>query len=205
MELMEKNQPQAVNFINLLNKLPDEDYLLSLIAYGTAPTIREEKPSSLMTFTRAGRNLYDLWDNFGSRVCKRLSLEYIALRDTKDSVRVLFYKTRLLEECLNKRSNREFLNKMGYSSTITLEECMNKLRERFECVCPHEIGIFLGIPLEDVIGFINHKGENCLLCRYWKVYHAPERALTLFSVFDKARQDIRDAITNNSFDFTVPA
>ncbi len=204
MELI-KNNTQAVNFINLLNKLPDEDYLLSLIAYGTAPTIREEKPSSLMTFTRAGRNLYDLWDNLGSRVCKRLSLEYIALRDTKDSVRVLFYKTRLLEECLNKRSNREFLNKMGYSSTITLEECMDKLRERFECVCPHEIGIFLGIPLEDVIGFINHKGENCLLCKYWKVYHAPERALTLFSIFDKSRQDIRDAIINNSFDCTVSA
>lgn len=199
------NQIQALNFINLLSKLPDEDYLLSLIAYGTAPTIREEKPSSLMTFTRAGRNLYDLWENFGPQVCQKLNLEFTRLRDTKDSVRVLFYKTGLLEQCLNKSSNREFLNEMGYASTITLEDCIEKLRERFECVCPHEIGIFLGIPLEDVVGFISHKGENSLLCRYWKVYHAPERALKLFRSFDKARQDIRDSIANNNFDFTVSA
>lgn len=191
--------------MDLLSKLPDEDYLLSLIAYGTAPTIREEKPSSLMTFPRAGRNLYELWEKYGPGVCERLNLEFTLLRDTKDSVRVLFYRTRLLEQCLNKSNNRKFLNEIGYPSATTLRECINKLRERFEYICPHEIGIFLGIPLEDVLGFINHRGENSLLCKYWKVYHAPEEALKLFHSYDKARREIRTSIANNNFNFTVSA
>lgn len=198
---MELQQTNTINFINLINKLPDEEYLLSMIAYGAAPTIREEKPSSLMTFTKAGRNLYELWKLYGHQVCQRLALQYTALRDTQDSVRVLFYRESLLEQCLNKDDCRNFLHSIGYDSSITLDECISKLKDRFEYICPHEIGIFLGIPVEDVVGFINHKGENSLLCRYWKVYHNPDKAAVLFRNFDKARQEIRESITNNNFDF----
>jgi len=199
---MEIKQNQILNFINIVNELPDEAYLLSMVAYGTAPVIREEKPSSLMTFTTAGRNLYELWNKFGLDVCRNLTLEHTRLRDTKGSVRVLFFRRNLLEDCLNKRDCRDFLNRMGYASKITLEQCILKLKERFEHICPHEIGIFLGIPVEDVTGFIYHKGENSLLCSYWKVYHNPENALKLFKNFDKARQDIRDLISSNNFNFT---
>ncbi len=199
---MDTKQNQILNFINIVNELPAEEYLLSMIAYGTAPVIREEKPSSLMTFTRAGRNLYELWNEYGLDVCSRLSLEYTQFRDTKDSVRVLFFKRTLLENCLNKKDCRDFLSRMGYTSKMTLEQCIAMLKERFEHICPHEIGIFLGIPVEDVTGFISHKGENSLLCSYWKVYHNPENALQQFRNFDRARQDIRDLISSNNFNFT---
>ncbi|MDF2984673.1 MAG: hypothetical protein K0R50_183 [Eubacterium sp.] len=202
---MKLQHTNTLNFINLINMLPDEEYLLSMVAYGSAPTIREEKPSSLMTFTKAGRNLYDLWKLYSPDVCQKLDLQYTQLRDTKDSVRVLFYKTRLLEECLNRNDCRRFLDSIGYDSSITLDECITILKNRFEHVCPHEIGIFLGIPVEDVVGFINHKGENSLLCRYWKVYHNPEKALKLFKSFDKARQDIRESITNRNYNFMATA
>ena len=52
---------------------------------------------------------------------------------------------------------------------------------------PHEIGIFLGYPLEDVDGFITHQGENCKLCGCWKVYGNVEQASRTFANYEKCR------------------
>jgi hypothetical protein len=52
---------------------------------------------------------------------------------------------------------------------------------------PHEIGLFLGYPPEDVRGFIFNKGQNFICCRYWKVYHNAERAMEMFRKIDKAQ------------------
>ena len=52
---------------------------------------------------------------------------------------------------------------------------------------PHEIGVFLGYPLEDVIGFCRHKGEGCKLCGYWKVYGDVDHAKRCFAAFDCCR------------------
>ena len=35
---------------------------------------------------------------------------------------------------------------------------------------PHEIGVILGYPIEDVIEFENHQGRNCKYCGIWKSY-----------------------------------
>ena len=48
---------------------------------------------------------------------------------------------------------------------------------------PHEIGIFLGYPLEDVEGFINHKEEGCKVVGTWKVYGDVEQAEASFRRF----------------------
>lgn len=42
---------------------------------------------------------------------------------------------------------------------------------------PHEIGLFLGYPPEDVQGFLaDPGGGRCKLCGHWKVYHDVEGA-----------------------------
>ncbi|MPN35997.1 hypothetical protein SDC9_183502 [bioreactor metagenome] len=41
---------------------------------------------------------------------------------------------------------------------------------------PHEIGLFLGYPLHDVVGFIENKGRNFTCSGYWKSYGDPETA-----------------------------
>ena len=59
----------------------------------------------------------------------------------------------------------------------------------FEIVCariamskdfPHEIGLFLGYPIEDVVGFIRYAGKGCKLSGLWKVYGDAEAASRLF-------------------------
>ena len=41
---------------------------------------------------------------------------------------------------------------------------------------PHEVGLFLGYPPEDVEGFIENKARSCKLTGYRKVYSDEEKA-----------------------------
>ena len=62
---------------------------------------------------------------------------------------------------------------------------------------PHEVGLFLGYPVEDVIGFIENKGKNCLCCGCWKCY---SNACAAQKAFDKFRKMcIRDRLRNIVF------
>ena len=66
----------------------------------------------------------------------------------------------------------------GALSTLCTRLCV---REEF----PHEIGLFLGYPLGDVVGFMEHKGKNCLCCGCWKAYTDACAAKRQFDRFNK--------------------
>ena len=66
------------------------------------------------------------------------------------------------------------------------ENVARLLRRLTACPCfPHEIGLFLGYPLEDVRGFMENCGRNYRLCGCWKVYGDPEAALRCFARYRK--------------------
>ena len=55
---------------------------------------------------------------------------------------------------------------------------------------PHELGLLLGYPPEDVEGFIRHRGKNCLCTGYWKVYENREQKQQLFQRFEYAKENL---------------
>ena len=55
---------------------------------------------------------------------------------------------------------------------------------------PHEMGVFLGYPLGDVKGFIEHHGKEYLCSGYWKVYQDEQKAKSTFQLY----QSVRDAV-----------
>ena len=64
--------------------------------------------------------------------------------------------------------NRAFMKQFGYTEDMTMDEMLVYAAKRFreykagKADFPHEMGIFLGYPLGDVKGFIEHHGRNCL-------------------------------------------
>ena len=65
---------------------------------------------------------------------------------------------------------------------------MSSLTKRLQITdFPHEIGIFLGYPLDDVEGFIKNKGQNFLLNGYWKVYSNKEEKEKIFKAYKKSK------------------
>ena len=81
---------------------------------------------------------------------------------------------------------QKILQERGYC-TKTAESCVVHLVKR---LCeyeefPHEIGLFLGYPPEDVYGFIENKADNCKCVGCWKVYGDAEAAQKTFAKFKK--------------------
>ena len=186
------------NYLHKRKSLDDKKYLFSTIAYNIAPTVAKQKPSSLLNFTKGIRNSHKLWEKYKQDFIDNTFLEYYEIRRTENSTLVLFYDSNFLTKVLFQQINIAFLEQFGYSKEMTLRQCLEILKNRFEKSCPHEIGIFLGIPIEDVISFIECKGKDYLLCKYWKVYHNPNRALSIFSNFDKAKFRVLNLIINNT-------
>ena len=54
---------------------------------------------------------------------------------------------------------------------------------------PHEMGLLLGYPIEDVRGFIEHNGCGCLYSGYWKVYRNVPLKKKMFEDFEKAKSE----------------
>jgi hypothetical protein len=104
------------------------------------------------------------------------------------SALILAYRKKKLQANLKKEEVAEFLASYGYAET-SLEACLSRLKERFSRygIFPHEIGVFMGYPLEDVIDFIRHEGKNCKCTGCWKVYHNEGEAEKQFRKFQRCK------------------
>ena len=100
-----------------------------------------------------------------------------------DGSRALLYLYRpsRLRQDLEDAEAVRLLEESGYpchSAGQCVACLIRRLRESEEF--PHEIGLFLGYPIEDVVGFIRYAGKGCKLSGLWKVYGDAEAASRLF-------------------------
>lgn len=190
-----KEVGEFMNFISLYGIQNDKDYLYYKLAYLTAPTMAKKKPATLLSFSHNSRDLYTLWETYKDEIGKKLQMEYFEIRKCPQRILVIFFNRALLLKTLLKACNRKYLMAAGYSGELDLEEYLILLKGRFAASCPHEVGIFLGIPLEDVLTFVEKEGKGCLLNSYWKVYHNPQKARLIFASYDQARAEVASAIS----------
>lgn len=204
------------DFLNLLNTLNNEKYMRSFISYLISPVITGIKPSSTITLSKQGQNLYKLWDIYGKDFLKDLNLKAILLRETLNSKVVLIYNETNLMNTVYKKSSMDFLEKLDYNLNMDMDEILNHLIKRYnEFHCPHELGIFLGIPVKDVECFMGFSKTKCLFCGYWKVYEEEGKAQRIFKLYDSSKELIRNHLllgkdlkevynlTNNLYKFTI--
>lgn len=102
---------------------------------------------------------------------------------------IYVFRKSYLEKELQRKDARLLLEEYGYQAD-DVEDCLHQLRGRLSCGCctgcfPHEIGVFLGYPIEDVKGFIQKGGKECKCCGLWKVYGDEEKARVLFAKLEK--------------------
>ena len=157
------------------------------LAYHTAPALLGIKPASLFSVC-VGEITDDEMKKFNQKVvCKGLKLRIICKCENRRLI--MLYNAQMLDLWLHKKENVALLEQYGYRTDMATEEMLERLSERIEKNggFPHEIGIFLGYPVEDVCGFIKNGGDNFKLCGYWKVYGNAEKASRTFKNYDKCR------------------
>ena len=122
------------------------------------------------------------------------------LTEFKGRITYILFRRSALEAWISEEDNRRFLAESGYEG-CSLDSILNKIEHRY-CTYvrenrefPHEIGILLGYPAEDVKGFVANEGRNCLCSGYWKVYEHPSEKKRLFQRFDQAKKTLLKAVS----------
>ena len=176
------------------------------LALQCAPVISGIKISNLLTIP--AKSLREL-----SVVLKKTELSFRILYPGRERLVILIFREAKLRENLAREEVMAFIYKCGYETSniskifpVFVKRYMRymELKQDF----PHELGLFLGYPIEDVEGFIKENGKNYLYSGYWKVYKDTELKIRLFKDYERVQTeivrllyeglDIMDIITNYS-------
>ena len=155
------------------------------IAFHCAPLIAGLKLSNLLMIQNK-----DL--DRTTSLLKKAGISYFVIAVTNVKAAVLLFDRCRLEAYLREEEVWQIFRNLGYK-----EDAMGKIlyafRQRYEKYLmqnqefPHEMGLLLGYPVEDVEGFLRNEGKNCLYIGYWKVYGNLPEKMVLFRQFEKAR------------------
>ena len=135
-----------------------------------APTLAGLKTGSLFSCPYESRNALLGELSRLNRLFRPRALRLIALRFAERRALLYLYRPAELERDLSCRCAREILAEAGYGDSCCgscLQCLIRRLHEGGEF--PHEIGLFLSYPPDDVRGFIDNKARNFKLSGQWKV------------------------------------
>ncbi len=158
------------------------------LAFHAAPALLGIKASNMLSLSRSEFDIKENVERFNERASAR-NLKIEILCECGRKALLLVYNKKLLEKRLSDEKIRSFMVQYGYSEELTAEECIKRLSERVtDCGSfPHEVGVFLDYPLEDVIGFIENNGANFKFCGCHKVYGDEAKALRTFENYEKCK------------------
>ncbi len=113
----------------------------------------------------------------------------LPLRYTGKNALIYVFRPARLQKDLAVREARSILESYGYEREDPLG-CIIKLMRRMQDGenFPHEVGLFLSYPPEDVRGFIDNKGKNCKCFGMWKVYGDETEARRKFDNYRKCTE-----------------
>lgn len=171
----------------IVKEIGVEDIEIQL-ALQCAPLITGLKISNLFRIQKEQyKKLLDILQNSGIEICPLGMIE--------DKITVLLYRERALEAFLSGEQVRRLLKQFGYSG-MELKKILLTFRMHYQNYLknktsfPHEMGLLLGYPPEDVEGFVLHKGKQFLCMGDWKVYKNPAAKQRLFQKYDDTRENL---------------
>ena len=114
----------------------------------------------------------------------------LPLRFTEGRALLYLFRAAFLRRDLADAESRRLLREAGYRRA-EFPYCLTELCKRLNSCSefPHEIGLFLGYPPEDVRGFIENGARGSLLTGCWKVYWDVDAARKRFAEFKRCTED----------------
>ena len=153
-----------------------------------APTLAGLKPASLFRYQPgAGQSGSAMAAAWHAALCDRgVAVRVLKTCPRMGAVLVYVYRPAQMDTLLKNCDVLHFLQSEVYRPG-TADALLAQLSQRLCCEgdFPHEVGIFLGYPLADVVGFIQNHGQNFTVCGHWKVYTDPAAAQQQFARYKK--------------------
>ncbi len=173
-----------------------ETELEHLLAEHCAPTLAGVKAASLAGCSVQQRGETARTVKAYDRALERQGIRLRLIPTSRACDLLLVYRPGLLERTLSRPEAQALLSRRDYPMDCGVDgqlDCLcRRLAEQEEF--PHEVGLFLGYPLVDVVGFVEHRCSGCKRQRLCKVYSDVERAERLFSLYDRCRRAVRGQV-----------
>ena len=121
-----------------------------------------------------------------NRILVKKGLRVLPLKFKDNRALVYIYRVSSLSHDLKDDAVCRMLKERGYETEVP-ERCIVQLIRKLERCSefPHEIGLFLGYPPEDVCGFIENRAQGYKLIGCWKVYGNEKKARMTFAKYKK--------------------
>lgn len=179
--------------LQMIYSLNQED-IKTQLALHCSPVLTGLKISNLFIVSNEyERMVYEIF--------KKSPISISVIWRSKEKTTFLLYNKKRVEEYLDNEEVRELMISFGYVKP-KLYSILVELRSRYTnykemgTEFPHELGILLGYPVEDVAGFIENKGKNFLCTGYWKVYGNVKETTNIFYMFNQARENVVRMLMN---------
>lgn len=142
-------------------------------------------------------------DNF-FKDCFRISYKFIEIEN--GSVRIVFFNKKALKNVFSNKKCVNFLKFLGYPNYSCVDEYVDILTKKLNSNdFPHEIGIFLGYPLKDVLGFMGYGKYEFFETRSWRIYGNPNDSYKTYNNFVNDRNKMKSIIRYNSLEILKSA
>ena len=157
----------------------------ALIKY-CSPTLAGIKTGSLFSCSYHSDTELSSFLRTWNTTLREKGVRIIPLKAKEGKALIYVYRPSQLKTRLQEEASRDLLKERGYCAH-NCAACVTHLISRLSQSkdFPHEIGLFLGYPCEDVRGFIDNKAAcaKCVGC--WKVYGDEKKAQKQFERFKK--------------------
>lgn len=170
---------------DLINQM-DLNELETQVALQCSPLITGIKISNLLIVSQVNReNIIKMF--------KESSISYYILYKSEEKIIFLLYIESELQDYMMSKSVNNVMRFRGYRNQ-DIKYILKEFSERYSNYMkykdsfPHEMGLLLGYPVDDVLGFIENEGKNFLYAGYWKVYGDVQKAVTLFEKYNRAKE-----------------
>ena len=150
-----------------------------------APTLAGLKTGSLFSYKASEDEDIETTIKVLNLILENKGLKMFSMGEKNGRTLVYVYRPDLLKRDVQEDAAHNLLRSLGYESK-NLTQLLNDLTKRMvaEEEFPHEIGLFLGYPSEDVIGFIRNKGKCQKMNGRYKVYGDTESAVEKFKKYE---------------------
>ena len=166
----------------------DQSHIETKLALQCAPMITGIKIANLLIVSTCDEEQV-------RRILRKTGITYYRLLRMESKTTFLLFHRPKLAAYLKDYEVQRILRADGYED-LSLGRILRTFQMRYQTHMqekvgfPHEMGLLLGYPVEDVEGFILHKGQNALYAGYWKVYRDVPAKKRIFESYELAKETL---------------
>lgn len=161
----------------------------TMLIQSCSPTLCGIKPASLLSinkqeFQRERNHLRSITKSLGNH-----GKSVVTLCRLDKKVLLFLFDRNLLRSRLEDKAVQDYLATKGYSQPQVFTQVLGTFLKRLMASpdFPHESGVFLGYPLEDVMAFEKQPNYGYKFCGTWKAYSNVEYARHVSKTYSECR------------------